>query len=228
MKKPHSFTLIELLVVVAIIAILAAMLLPALGSAKESAKKIACISNLRQAGVAVMGYVSDNAEWLPLAYANFNWASGVEGRIWCDDLAVYDVTAASKVLACPAEKNPPYLPDIKYGLFEQPYNKGVVAYGYNMHYADYPGFAWGYHPQKQNELHYPGQGVLMADLSPDLAGNKLFLEPGYQSVRHQRKWNGLLADSSVKSFDDLPYDLQMDGMGYFKWTDWSKGVYDPR
>jgi prepilin-type N-terminal cleavage/methylation domain-containing protein/prepilin-type processing-associated H-X9-DG protein len=64
-KNRIDFTLIELLVVIAIIAILAALLLPALGSARDTAKRISCLGNMRQSGVLCLSYASDNGGWLP-------------------------------------------------------------------------------------------------------------------------------------------------------------------
>src|SRR5262249_31894868 len=64
--RTNAFTLIELLVVIAIIALLAALIFPAFSRAKESGKGAACISNLRQIGIAFQVYVQENNNRLPV------------------------------------------------------------------------------------------------------------------------------------------------------------------
>ena len=78
MQRKTGFTLIELLVVMVIIALLVGLLLPALGRAREEARKTQCRSNLRQIGLAITMYSTDNASYTPSTYGI--WADASLGK----------------------------------------------------------------------------------------------------------------------------------------------------
>jgi len=104
MKKWKGFTLIELLVVIAIIAILAAILFPVFGRARENARKISCLSNLKQLGLAVGQYAQDYDEMFPNAGAN--WARETDRPYYKTPKNVLmPYIKSSQVWRCPSDSN---------------------------------------------------------------------------------------------------------------------------
>lgn len=107
--KARIFTLIELLIVVAIIAILAGMLLPVLGKARDLARKADCISRLKQQGIIFASYGNDNNEWIPCGsgsiariypYVGYSLDAGND---WYSGKANSDKRKRKGILACPQD-----------------------------------------------------------------------------------------------------------------------------
>jgi prepilin-type N-terminal cleavage/methylation domain-containing protein/prepilin-type processing-associated H-X9-DG protein len=104
LKAKSGFTLIELLVVMAIIAILAAILLPVFASAREAGRTTACLSNMKQLGVALEMYKKDHDQTLPQAYFYNNGATSANGYThWSGMLA--DYAQSDKIFVCPSDPN---------------------------------------------------------------------------------------------------------------------------
>ncbi len=140
-RRARAFTLIELLVVIGIIAILASMLLPSLNNARAMARQTACLSNLKQFGIAFTGYAADNGDYIPPIAAS----SAMDNRF--HTLLEDSKYISRKMQYCPE------MPTSSFVLF------GVVHYGINTSLYDEGWFK----AKKLNTCKNPSEKILLMD-----------------------------------------------------------------
>lgn len=137
-NRASAFTLIELLVVIAIIAILAAILFPVFAQAREKARSISCLSNMKQMGTAAMMYVQDYDEQYPYAYTTDSAGKVSDWRMVLlpyikngsvGAVTTTDNTVIGGVFSCPSANNAKRIYAAHSAIIHDPTMRSNAAWG---------------------------------------------------------------------------------------------------
>lgn len=221
-RRAIGFTLVELLVVIGIIALLIGLLLPALTRAQEQARRVQCLSNLRQLAFAAHAYAANNHGFYPPAYYSASDATNAYGYNW-DFTLVTNLTTGQRTVipgviwqgqTDPRIQQCPSF-DGKSNTLADPY----TGYNYNTSYIGHgdqdllPGQFIP--PAKMNQVRRPSETALFGDGQWTNGADKFMRSPlpapldphsaafaGTQGFRHNKQTNVAYCDAHAESIRD--------------------------